>query len=110
MASESMFRELLPKGYQAEIVCREEAYRKASVWYGEWVVRLVNRDRTYEKILCTTPRWGATVDEFKVRTFRTINGLSSFMHDLGFTHMDVPFVAGGRSVQSLPDEALEDSR
>lgn len=110
VVTEPRFRQLLAKGYQAEVVCRQDAYRKASVWYGEWIVRVVDQDRTFEKLLVTTPRRVGEGDEVKIRVFKTINGLTSFMHGVGFAHIDVPFYRGGRSSQSLPDEVLEMDR
>lgn len=102
VVTEPGFRRLLARGYQAEVVCRAEAYRKSSVWYGEWIVRVVNDQQTFEKVLVTTPRRTGDVDEVKVRVFRTINGLASFMHEMGFARLDVPFQLGGRSVHRFP--------
>lgn len=93
----------------AEIVCQEAAFRKASIWYGEWIVRVVNAERTYQKVLITSPRRANELDEVKIRLFKTINGLTSFMHEVGFAHVDVPLIVGGRSLQTLPDEVLEQS-
>lgn len=107
VVTEPRFRQLLAKGYQAEVVCREDAHIKASVWYGEWIVRVVDRERSFEKLLVTTPRRVGDADEIKIRVFKTINGLASFMHRMGFAHLDVPFQRGGRSSQSLPDEIME---
>lgn len=107
VVTEPGFRQFLAKGYQAEVVCQVEAYRKASVWYGEWIVRVVNDEQTFEKVLVTTPRRLGDADEVKVRVFKTINGLSSFMHAMGFAHLDVPFRQGGRSVQAIPDDVVD---
>lgn len=107
VVTEPRFRKLLASGYQAEVVCREEAYIKSAVWYGEWFVRVVDRERRFEKLLVTTPRRVGDADEIKIRVFKTINGLASFMHRMGFTHLNVPFEQGGQSSQTLPDEVLE---
>lgn len=107
VVTEPRFRQLLAMGYQAEVVCQAEAYLKASVWYGEWIVRVVDQERTLEKLLITTPRRVGDADEIKVRVFKTINGLASFMHRVGFTHVDVPFHQGGRSWQAIPNEVVE---
>lgn len=106
VVTEPRFRQLLAKGYQAEVVCQSEAHCKASVWYGEWIIRIVNRERSFEKILVTIPRGIGEAEEVKFRVFKTINGLSSFMHRAGFTHVHVPFRQGGRSSQALPDEVV----
>lgn len=107
VVTEPKFRQLVANGYHAEIVCQAAAYRKASVWYGEWIVRVVNLEGTFEKLLVTTPRRVGDMDEIKVRVFKTINGLSSFMHEVGFAHLDIPFLFGGRTIQSLSKEALD---
>jgi len=109
VVTEPGFRHLLAKGYQAEVVCQAEAHRKASVWYGEWIIRVINDQQTFEKVLVTTPRRVGDVDEVRVRIFKTINGLVSFMHEMGLSHLDVPFQRGGRSRQSLPDKAGDTS-
>lgn len=110
VVKEVLFRHLVARGYMAEIVCQEAAFRKASIWYGEWIVRLVNEDRTFSKVLITSPRRPLDeLDDVKVRLFKTINGLTSFMHEVGFAHLDVPLIAGGRTLQTLPDEVVEQS-
>ena len=100
VVTEPRFRKLVASGYLAEVVCQAAAYRKASVWYGEWIVRVVNSEGTFEKILVTTPRKVDDMDEIKVRVFRTINGLTSFMHEAGFRHVDVPLFDDERTVHS----------
>lgn len=107
VVTEPKFRELLASGYQAEVVCQAEAYLKASVWYGEWIVRVVDQERTFTKLLVTTPRRVGDADEIKVRVFKTINGLASFMHRVGFTHIHAPFHRGGRASQALASEVVE---
>ena len=107
VVTEPKFRQLLASGYQAEVVCQAEAYVKASVWYGEWIVRVVDQERTFTKLLVTTPRRVGDADEIKVRVFRTINGLASFMHRVGFTHIHAPFHRGGRASQALASEVVE---
>ncbi|MDO5757217.1 MAG: hypothetical protein Q4P24_06825 [Rhodobacterales bacterium] len=102
VVTELRFRQLVAIGYHAEVVCQGAAYRKASVWYGEWIIRAVSQEGTFGKLLVTTPRRVNDMDEIKVRVFKTINGLSSFMHDVGFAHVDVPFFLGGRTIHLLP--------
>lgn len=97
VVTEAGFRQLLAKGYDAEIVCKADAYIKASVWYGEWIIRGVNSERTDERVLVTVPRSAVEAEELKFRVFRTINGLVSFMHKAGFAHVDVPLREGHRS-------------
>lgn len=107
VVTEPRFRQLMRQGYQAEVVCEEQAFVKASVWYGAWVIRVIDANGTIEKLLVTTPRRASDRGEIKIRVFKTINGLSSFMHNAGFTHIHIPFLKGGRSTQALPNEVLE---
>lgn len=103
VVTEPRFRELLAEGYEVEIVCRADAYCKASVWYGEWILRVVSPERTVEKILVTTPRTGGGSEDLRFRVFKTINGLSSFVHRMGFLHLHVPFQKDGRATLQLPE-------
>lgn len=110
VVTEPRFRKLIASGYLAEVVCQVAAYRKASVWYGEWIIRVVNSEGTFEKLLVTTPRRVDDMDEIKVRVFKTINGLSSFMHEAGFAHLDIPFFSGGRTIQSVSEKTSKENR
>ncbi|MFC0199685.1 hypothetical protein [Paracoccus rhizosphaerae] len=110
VVTEPRFRKLIASGYLAEVVCQVAAYRKASVWYGEWIIRVVNSEGTFEKLLVTTPRRVDDMDEIKVRVFKTINGLSSFMHEAGFAHLDIPFFSGGRTIQSVSEKPSKENR
>lgn len=104
VVTEPRFKKLIASGYLAEVVCQLSAYRKASVWYGEWIVRVVNSDGSFEKLLVTTPRKVDDMDEIKVRVFKTVNGLTSFMQEAGFAHFGLPLYSGERTVQELPKQ------
>ncbi|MGB3556498.1 MAG: hypothetical protein WBA25_17855 [Jannaschia sp.] len=108
VVTEAGFRQLLAKGYQAEVVCRGNAYLKASVWYGEWIIRAIDQERSIEKLLVNIPRrlQGDSDKVITIKVFKTINGLSTFMHRAGFAHVDVPYFEGGRALHSIPSEAL----
>lgn len=108
VVTEARFRQLLAMGYHAEVVCQADAYLKASVWYGEWIVRAINEERTVEKLLVNIPRRVSPESDkaITVKIFKTINGLSTFMHRVGFTHVHVPFLHGGRSIHEFPNEVL----
>lgn len=105
VVTENPFKSLIFSGFQAEVVCRIAAHKKAAMWYGEWIIRVVNQDRTYERILVSA-RSRASEEEIIVRTFKTINGLVSFLDPLGFTHINVPMDEGCRSTLVLPDDVL----
>jgi hypothetical protein len=97
------FHELLRSGYLAEVVCTEKAYKKAAVWYGEWVVRVVNAEGTFEKLVSSTRMPSTSKENIKIRTAKTANGLISFLHAAGFRHPVIPLEEGGRQVLSLSE-------
>ena len=109
VVTEARFRQLLAEGHHAEVVCREDAYTKAGVWYGEWIVRAVDPERSIEKLLVNIPRRLAADSDkvITVKVFKTINGLTTFMSRVGFMHIHAPLHRGGRSTQTLPDEDRE---
>jgi hypothetical protein len=107
VVTETLLRSLVQNGYQAEVVCRATATKKAAVWYGVWIIRVVNKDRTYEKLLVSARNRATPDDEITARAFKTANGLISFMQGMGFEHVDIPLVEGGRSTHILTDNALD---
>jgi len=40
--------------------------------------------------------------EIVPQTFKTANGLISFLESLGFTHVTIPIYQGGRATHTLP--------
>lgn len=107
MVTETFLRTLVQRGYQAEVVCRAKATKKAAVWYGVWIIRVVNQDRTYEKLLVSARNKASAHEEIAPRVFKTANGLISFMSDMGFERVDIPLVEGGRSIHALADSTLD---
>ncbi|UUV08690.1 hypothetical protein [Ruegeria sp. YS9] len=107
VVTETFLRTLVQRGYQAEVVCRTTATKKAAVWYGVWIIRVVNQDRTYEKLLVSARNRAYADEEIAARIFKTANGLISFMREMGFEHVDIPMVEGGRSTHVLTDNALD---
>ncbi|ASM75094.1 MULTISPECIES: hypothetical protein [Roseobacteraceae] len=97
------FHELLRSGFQAEVVCTEDAYKKAAVWYGEWVVRVVNADGTFEKHISSTRMPSTPGENIKIRTAKTANGLISLLHAAGFRIPAIPMEKGTRQILSLGD-------
>ena len=69
VVTEIHFKTLMHSGYQAEVVCRTTATKKAAVWYGIWIIRVVNKERTYEKLLVPARKKLGDDDEIAVRTF-----------------------------------------
>lgn len=107
VVTETHFKTLMHSGYQAEVVCRTTAHKKAAVWYGIWIIRVVNKDRSYEKLLVPARKKLGDDDEIAVRTFKTANGLISFLESMGFPQINIPMVEGGRTIHVLPDKLLE---
>ena len=103
VVTEARFRELVERGYSAEILCQESAHQKGPSYYGVWIMRVVS-DEGVEKLLVTA-RTRTTYNDIKIREFKTISGVVSFFLGLGFTHVDLPLVAGtSRSHMLAPAE------
>lgn len=103
VVTEARFRELAEIGYSTEVLCQESAYKKGPSYYGIWIMRAVADDRT-EKLLVTARN---STSEIKIREFKTITGVVSFLVGIGFSHADVPLEEGQRSSHKLisPDAA-----
>lgn len=99
VVSEEGLRGLLAKGYVAEVVCKEGGEKRHNSWYGTWIVRAVSADGRDEKLLVTSRSF------LKVREFKTIVGLVSFLHDLGCKVVSIPLEQGGRVPHSAPGKA-----
>ncbi len=97
----------MQSGYQAEVLCQSAAYNKSAVWYGIWVIRIVNEDRSYEKLLVPARSMSGKHDEIRIREFKTANGLISFLAGIGCSHVNVPLQQGGRSTHFLREEQLD---
>lgn len=109
VVTENRFRTLMQSGYQAEVVCRSAAFRKSAVWYGEWIIRVVDQDRTFEKLLVVARSGTSENSEIRIREFKTANGLISFLSGMGCSHVNIPLHEGGRSTHVLPEDALIDN-
>lgn len=105
--TEARFRQLMRRGYLAEVICTVDTDRTNGKWHGEWIVRAIDKDGTFKKVLVKMPRHAAEDADLEPRRFKTVDGLYSFMMNVGFTHVHVPAYKGGRSVQALPSDVLE---
>ena len=94
VVTEVGFRELIESGYHIEVVCKEDAYRKNSVWHGLWVLRAVNDEGVEKQLVTARARGGG--DYIQIRTFKTVTGLVSLLIDLGFSVVAFPVYAGQR--------------
>jgi hypothetical protein len=99
VVTEGGFRELVESGYRAEILCQESAHRKGPSYYGVWVMRAVSDDGI--KKLLVTARTRTTYNDIKIREFKTITGVVSFLIGIGFSHADVPLKKGQQTSLEL---------
>jgi hypothetical protein len=99
VVTEDGLRGLLTDGYLIEVVCKEEAEKRHNSWYGTWVVRAVHEDGRDDKMLVTSRSY------LKVREFKTIVGLVSFLADMGCATARLPLEAGGRERHAAPGRA-----
>ena len=99
VVTEARFRELVESGYSAEILCQESAHKKGPSYYGIWIMRAVSEDGV-EKLLVTA-RTRTTHNDIKIREFKTITGVVSFLVGIGFSHADVPLEEGQRTTHKL---------
>jgi len=107
VVTEAGFRDLIESGYHVEVVCKEDASRKNSVWHGVWILRAVNDDGVEKQLVTARARRGG--DYIKVRKFKTVTGLVSFLIDLGFTVIAFPVLEGQRWTFTLSQEEDGDS-
>ncbi len=99
VVTEARFRELVDSGYEAEILCQESAHKKGPSYYGIWIMRAVSKDGVGKMLV--TARTRATQNDIKIREFKTITGVVSFLVGIGFTHADVPLEEGQRTTHKL---------
>lgn len=96
VVTEDGMRGLLSKGYFMEVVCKEAGERRHNTWYGVWVARAVSADGRDEKLLVTSR------SVLKVREFKTIVGMVSFLAEMGCDAARIPLKEGGRERHSAP--------
>ena len=97
VVSEDGFKQLLDEGYFAEVVCMQSATKQYNTFSGNWIIRAVSPDGQIEKILVTSRR------EFKVREFKTTNGLLGFFDQFDIGVQRIPWYEGVRARIQLPD-------
>ena len=90
VVTEDGLRGLLTEGYLIEVVCKEGAEKRHNSWYGSWGIRAVATDGRDDKMLVTSR------SVLKLRDFKTIVGLVSFLADMGCTTASIPLEEGGR--------------
>ncbi len=78
VVSEEGLRMYVRQGFRLEVVCRAVPERRYNAWYGKWIIRAVSPDGLGEKLLVTSR------SILKVREFKTLTGLVSFLQEFGF--------------------------
>ena len=106
VVTELQFKVLLRKGYRVEIIARGDPEKRGAFWYGDWIIAVVNEDRSAQKILVPARSRDYDEEEIRFREFKTANGLLSFMHKFGFPAVSIPMVAGGRTLHERPPRPL----
>jgi len=102
VVGEVLFKELLRQGYSTHILCAEDAFMRTNVWVGLWYLRAVSPDETIERVMQTARKKKSDVG-FTLRGFKSLNGLNSYIHGLGYHFIAVPYFAGGiRQLGPLP--------
>ena len=101
VVTEDGLRGLLADGYLIEVVCKEGAEKRHNSWYGSWVVRAVAPDGRDDKMLVTSR------SVLKLRDFKTIVGLVSFLADMGCKTTCIPLEEGGRERHAAPGRTPE---
>ena len=96
VVTEDGLRGLLAEGYLIEVVCKEGAEKRHNSWYGTWVVRAVAEDGRADKMLVTSRSY------LKVREFKTIVGLVSFLAEMGCKSVSIPLEESGRERHAAP--------
>ncbi len=103
VVTEPRFRDLVESGYQAEVVCKVDAHKKGPSWYGLWIVRAVS-DEGMEKLLVTA-RTRTTFNDIKIREFKTVTGVVSFLIGMGFRNANIPLEEGQRTTHRFTPKA-----
>ena len=95
VVTEDGLRGLLADGYLLEVVCKESGEKRHNSWYGIWVIRAVAPDDGRDDKMLVTSR-----SVLKLRDFRTVVGLVSFLADMGCTTAAIPLEQGGRETHA----------
>ena len=100
VVTETRFRDLAAEGYTVEVVAQSDALKKGPSWHGVWIIRAVSDDGM-EKLLVTA-RTRTSRGDIKIREFKTVTGVISFLVGIGFSHADIPLEEGQRTTLRLP--------
>lgn len=93
VVSEEGCKQLLAEGWRMETICLASAEKRHANYYGQWGIRFSSPDGRFERQLVTSRR------VMEMRTFKTINGLVSFLQDAGVEAPHIPMQKGMRCPQ-----------
>ncbi|WP_372922142.1 hypothetical protein [Roseovarius sp.] len=99
VVTEEGLRGLLADGFLLEVVCKEGAEKRHNSWHGTWIIRAVTEDGRDDKILVTSRSY------LRVREFKTIVGLVSFLADMGCTVASIPLVEAEHALHAAPGQS-----
>lgn len=86
-------RALVGTGWMLEVLCVVTAVKRHANYFGEWSVTVVSPDCATQLDLVTAR------NAVETRSFRTINGLVSFLEGFGVFAPQIPLRAGMRQPQ-----------
>lgn len=95
VVSEEGSKHLLAEGWQMDVVCLVAAEKRHASYYGQWGIRFSSPDERFERYLVTARKL------MEMRTFKTINGLVSFVQDFGVNAPQIPLQKGMRCRQQI---------
>lgn len=96
--TEDRFRLLVGQGWRIEITCLASAQKRHANYFGQWVICAISPDGDQLRRLVTARNLA------DMRSFKTINGLVSFLEELGIDAPHVPLREGMRLAQSPHEE------
>lgn len=97
--TEHSLRQRLEEGSELNIHCINAPYRKGPNWHGLWKMDAVHPSGTKQTLV--TARATAATGGVKVREFKTISGVVSFLVGCGFDAVSFPVSAGEKVSLSL---------
>ena len=92
--SEPELSDLLAGGGTIIVTCEDTPHRRTSGIHGRWTVAVAMPDRTTRQLVTTR-------DRDTVRSIKTIDGIISFIADLGVEPVTVPMKVGRQSKSRL---------
>lgn len=93
VVTEDRFRQLVSSGWRIEVMCLGAAHKRHANYFGQWSIRAVSPEGGTVRRLVTARNLA------EMRSFRTINGLVSFLEELGVATPRIPLREGALTDQ-----------